>query len=775
MAHDPDDAALRALEREAAAAMRSPGGGDDEFGDLDADMEAEMAREEAHLAKLLSDPAYAARLAAQAAGEGDGDFEGGGGEIHDDDVLGELAELEGQVHAERGAGGSGAPSRNHSSAAADEFDEDAMLAEAEAEAERLAQEEERAAAPAVPARPQQPSAKPQQQKPPQQQPAIPPRVAAQQVTSSAANMVAPPAAVSTPASELASLQAQLLELKKKAVAFKQAGQQAQAIEVLRNVKTVQARIEELNKTIAAAATTTGPNVTTAAPSRPNVPARPAQPAAAAATAAAAAAAVSPSIVSSPGSSGASSNGGKLSVRASLEYDDLLSKLDAQIASLTASMKTVVAEGGGATIAPGSKQAKLVALQYFRAKTRSSKDRDLVLLARSRQLKPPTYNVEELPIQSELSFPELGEDEVSVRVLAAKDLRNPAVVSDPRDTNAFVTVHLDYATDMDGTYRAQPPLHTHTSKSKGSAPRFEQTLTVPFPCSRSPSALQRDRTILKRLMRSKLVFTVWHKRFLLGALEVGRADVKLKEMSLKSELKLSLKLKDEKSGVRAGELEVEIRLKKPFEGMDLRTNNLPLIVVDEFEEEEPQQQQQSQHAPAAAAAVAAPVATQSVQAASSTASSAASAAPAAPAAPAAAPSAAGSASNASGVDLSDPHEILKMRSNDVLEAEIVLLQAELAAAQARGAAGAEDADAAQDRLTAAQVQLQVLVTQVQNGKLTLEEYLQGLRTAIVSEGTLAIALNKAGRKADALRVMQRVKIMKAEVQNAEENQEELEQC
>ena len=64
---------------------------------------------------------------------------------------------------------------------------------------------------------------------------------------------------------------------------------------------------------------------------------------------------------------------------------------------------------------------------------------------------------------------------------------------------------------------------------------------------------------------------------------------------------------------------------------------------------------------------------------------------------------------------------------------------------------------------------------EDGKLSLDEYLNSLRSSIVSETQLAIALNRANRKLDALRVMNRIKIMKKELETAEENKEELEQC
>ena len=735
------------------------------------------------------------------------DGDGGHGAVIDDaDVLDELAELEGQV---RGEGGSAAHSRrgstSHANGRGSELDEGALLAEAEAEADQLAEEEEAAARKQQLQQQQQQQKQQQQQQQPQQpqsqKPAPPPRSQQQQVTASASTLTAPApsaadaAAAASPAAEIASLTAQLQDLKRKAVEFKQAGNQPQAIEVLRNYKTVQARITELTKQASvpappAAAAPAKPAATpvNAAPAvaaaKPAVPSRPTPAAAAAAVAAVSSAAtavpssarptVPVSAAPSSSSSSSSSSGPKLSVRDNLEYDDLVSKLDAQIASLTASMKAVVegTGGSGGAVVAGSKNAKLLALQYFRAKTRSTKDRDLVLLARSRLLRPPQTHLEELAVQQELCFPDLGDDEISVVVERGTDLHNRAATGDPKDLSTYVSMFVEYAVDMEGNYRAAGAHSTPLAKQKGSSPNWAHTQRIPLPISRAGN--KQDKTGLKRLLRSRLVFQVYHKRFLLGSIEVGRAEVRLKELSLRSELSLALKLKDAKTAERTGELHVVVRLRRPFEGIDLRENKLSLIIVDEFEDGAAAAAAAPTHAHAPAPAAAHTPAPPAVAAAAVAASPAVSAS--APPVAAAPSSSAGVAAavGVPAVDLSDPHDVVKMHSNDVLEAEVAMLQTQLAQLAAHPDR-AEEADALRDRLTAAQVQLQVLVTQVQHGKLSLEEYLAGLRSSIASESALAIALGRAARKEDAIRVLQRVKIMKAELQNAEENQEELEQC
>jgi len=82
------------------------------------------------------------------------------------------------------------------------------------------------------------------------------------------------------------------------------------------------------------------------------------------------------------------------------------------------------------------------------------------------------------------------------------------------------------------------------------------------------------------------------------------------------------------------------------------------------------------------------------------------------------------------------------------------------------AAGQPTEEVQERKDAAEIQLAVLVTQVQKEILSLPEYLERLRQAIVYQRLLAQQLLKMDRKPDAQRVMGRVKIMEEELKGAE---------
>jgi hypothetical protein len=809
---DADDEALLALEREAAFADANWTGGDS---DGDDDLEAEMAREEARIQKLLASPQIKSHLAGNHDPDDqlDGmeeDGEQGPHHVKDSDVLGELAELEAQVHSEHGSGGGNAYG---------DLDEDRLLADAEAEADRLAKEDEKHAQ--HPDAPQQvllqQQRKPVQPPPPRPArpdktsaaaaasavtPAVPPArpakphvvappTASQKVTSGTSSLssAAPPSPAPAPSSasveSLPSLSAKLVELKKKAVELNRQGKKDEAMATMRNCKAVAAKIEVLKakamveqqnsnaamlKGQAAAS-----SVTTAAPPRPAHPA----------------ASSSSSTPAAAASSTVSSAQSKLTIRAQLEYDSLIAKLNAQIGSLDESMKTLINEGAGAGVKAGSKESKLLALQYFRAKTRSTKDRDVLVLARERGLKPPATHTEQLSIQTELSFPRLSEDACEVLIHSGKDLHNPRIVSSPGDLAPTVGVALEYAVDMDGNMKTGTM--QMTPQMKGQAPQWNHTVQLMFPCSRSNV---KDKTILKKLLRSRLLLVLYHKRFLLGSIEVARGEIRLKDISTKSEASISLKLKDTSTGARCGEIDVTVRMRKPLEGIDLRVEKKEILVVDEFEEDAPQAAAAPGVQAAPSVAVAAPAESSSSSAApqrkrsadqmnnpSSVSATPAAAASSSSTAPAPAPSS-DSSSAPSSDSFGDIHAISKFHSNDLLEHEITRVESELARLRTTRP-GKDDLDedgvskhataleAAEERLTAAKIALEVLVTRVQNGKLTLADYLAQLKIDIVTESQLALQLAKANRKPDAARIVERVKILKAEVANAEENQDQLE--
>mgnify|MGYP006184397121 CR=1 FL=1 len=71
-------------------------------------------------------------------------------------------------------------------------------------------------------------------------------------------------------------------------------------------------------------------------------------------------------------------------------------------------------------------------------------------------------------------------------------------------------------------------------------------------------------------------------------------------------------------------------------------------------------------------------------------------------------------------------------------------------------------------------LQLLVYQVQSEQLTMEQYLEKIRGRVKRDQRIALYLKTLGDSesiASALRVMKRVNLMKKEIQNAEEAQQE----
>jgi hypothetical protein len=120
---------------------------------------------------------------------------------------------------------------------------------------------------------------------------------------------------------------------------------------------------------------------------------------------------------------------------------------------------------------------------------------------------------------------------------------------------------------------------------------------------------------------------------------------------------------------------------------------------------------------------------------------------------------------------DPENIEFIVSNDVFEAEIQSIQNDLASGKVTDEG---DQFALNIRLQTLQAKLQFLVFSVQNETLSLEEYLNQLKGRIEKDKKLLLyqkLLDTPESKAIAIKFLRRIKIMEAEVKNAEEAGEE----
>lgn len=123
-------------------------------------------------------------------------------------------------------------------------------------------------------------------------------------------------------------------------------------------------------------------------------------------------------------------------------------------------------------------------------------------------------------------------------------------------------------------------------------------------------------------------------------------------------------------------------------------------------------------------------------------------------------------------LKAPHLPVYLVSNDVLEAELTLCDVDMTRLQPAQEDYKEKMSELLQRKQMVQIQMDILVTHVQSGKLSLAMYLDRLRGAIKVESKVCILLKQRGDRQAALRVMKRVQLMKQELRGAEENSDQL---
>ena len=125
-------------------------------------------------------------------------------------------------------------------------------------------------------------------------------------------------------------------------------------------------------------------------------------------------------------------------------------------------------------------------------------------------------------------------------------------------------------------------------------------------------------------------------------------------------------------------------------------------------------------------------------------------------PASARPAQGKSALPSAEELFDPTRIV---SNNVLEAEQGFYEAEIAKAKS----ARRDTAELENNLSVVNGRLTMLITMIQNGNMTFEQYKDMVSTQIKQDTETCKQLGAAGRKDDARRLLKRIKIMKEELE------------
>ena len=474
-------------------------------------------------------------------------------------------------------------------------------------------------------------------------------------------------------------------------------------------------------------------------------------------------------------------GGGLTTKQSLLYEHLIASLTAQAKELQSQVSRLLADAASSSSSSSrsstsaasanittDRTQKLLALQYHRLVKRSQADLDLLRTALAKNIPPPNYHTQDEKLTVIHEHSDVPDDQLQLHLLAARDL-DPAA---------------SYSATLQWEGGGQVVAYSSGSE-RGPAPEWKGRWPVVFGA--------RTKTVVKAVQRSRVVVVLYRQRLIMGNVEVGRGEMKLKELAGRCDLRGWVKVKDGEAK-RVGEVCVEVRMRRPLERMDMREVTKKLLVIDEFEQDaaahlqppQPQRpvtspssashnsgsQSPTSQSPSPTSPAPATATTRSTSPTPSTPTSLAAAPPSA--SPSSPPSAAHPPlpAGVTDADISDPHSILGILSNDVLEWEINthIPHTLTLARQRQDSAAVEDC---MDRLTAAQTQLSILVQAVQAGKLTLEAYLGKLRENIERDGLVARELMRRGRKEDAKLVIQRVQLMRNELKTAEENADELE--
>jgi hypothetical protein len=404
------------------------------------------------------------------------------------------------------------------------------------------------------------------------------------------------------------------------------------------------------------------------------------------------------------------------------YEELAARLDMEIGHFGDCAKAHYAGG------KSSREEQVVAVTYNKIKKQLVAVQQRLVEMRAAGEESPVARREKLRIQREIRWPEIPVNAMEVTVEGCSGLTHPSLKS--KDISSYVlwTVDVGGALQKDQTPIAY----------RNADPKFLHKTMVAF---------DRTNAGAKKWKYTKINFEVWHHRTLWRHALIGKATLKLSHLVEKCDLKVELKLKLEQKNT--GSLRVACRLQYPIAGRDVR-------VVEEQYTTISTSTGSSSSSPA-------PTSTSggtSMPAPTSLTTSLTSNTP---------------RSTAHTEGSTDPHDVLKMVSNDVLEAELVLSAEAIAAVEKRVPSfeREEELEELRARVRAITIQLEVLVTRVQNGKLTIEDYLVDLRADLGSSKALVIALREQGRQADAMRVLRRVKITASELSGAEANMGELE--
>ncbi|KAJ3411982.1 Coiled-coil and C2 domain-containing protein 1B [Chytridiales sp. JEL 0842] len=440
-----------------------------------------------------------------------------------------------------------------------------------------------------------------------------------------------------------------------------------------------------------------------------------------------------------------------------------------------------------------------ALEFHKKKKLIVSDLEALLAMKAAGAAPPAFVYQSVTYEIEQRHDDVGTDEAEVCVVRAFDLGGRASGVPSGEVESYVTFEFGWPTEESG--KGAEGKGTSGTVGKDSSPVYNFAKKVP---------IERTRTFQRHLERRKAVFDVFHVNRGWGGISLfskptclGRAYVKLDALLSKCEIHEVIDLVDPNNPRKSlgGKLEVRIRLRAPLAKPDVVVKQERWILLQLGTPNQPPAQAAAAPPvtlPSTSPVVSTPASIKSVESSTErlvepTAAqpvqrvdspkpvqhppATASPTPSRPATPAAGHASAASstpkvAASTPAVSSTDDLEELEMQflnpetiaSNQVLEAEYNALVAQIAALKAARKPVPDELD---DRKTGYEIRMNLLVTMVQVGALTMQAYIDSVKANVATTKKQTLAFKNAGKMDLTKQGMVRIKLMTDEVTEVEQ--------
>eukprot|EP00003_Mantamonas_plastica_P005520 TRINITY_DN1441_c3_g1_i3.p1 TRINITY_DN1441_c3_g1~~TRINITY_DN1441_c3_g1_i3.p1 ORF type:complete len:884 (-),score=376.22 TRINITY_DN1441_c3_g1_i3:3591-6026(-) len=351
-----------------------------------------------------------------------------------------------------------------------------------------------------------------------------------------------------------------------------------------------------------------------------------------------------------------------------------------------------------------------------------RDLESLLSAKYHRSVPPKFHYESRKQRQVISLADVGESEMELNIVGASNIRPP---SGYESLDLYVTYNLAYPSADDG--------------AQGQTGVCKSTLNPEWNFCESVPIDRKKKSFVRFCERKKMSFVLMHSRFLFADVEVGRAELPLKNLVNKTKVHVRIEVLDgrKKTG---GKLEIKLRLRDPLGGKQIDEVQEKYLIIDDYNPDTMQSVPSGSNGDGL---------TGKQQSSTSSSSSSSSS-----------DSASSKSENTSNQTVLDPSDLINILSNDVMKYEINKFEEAQSQYEAQGRKVPRQLEVQKAKVVQAQQKLQDNLSQ---GTKDMALYLRQLMDKIDAEKTMALEYRKAGLTHYAMVCLQHRKVMSAEIE------------